>query len=155
MKQFKHSKSNLIVAQNEIFYPFHVYCATVKNSTGHNVTFVIPASVVENSNDWKEIKDPLFVTDDFKPIYEGGECWYVNREFEVKHWKNIKQYRSGVEGYHYFSTEKLANDYSENNKLQFNIADIEVELTKWCVPGCGSNFKRIFCENLKEAKKSK
>jgi len=55
----------------------------VETNSGNNYkvsepkSFTIPKWIVENSSDWEEIEEPLFITEDGVEKFAGDSCYYI------------------------------------------------------------------------------
>lgn len=78
---------------------------------------------------WKEIKQPLFITEDKVEIFEDNIIlFYITNSWKISTFKYINEYCIGISskiGFDkYFSTEKAANEYILMNKPCLSILDV-------------------------------
>jgi hypothetical protein len=75
-------------------------------------------------------KNPIFLTDDGKDIFDGDKVWYVNKRDFYKSYFIASKTQSFFSGtMAYFLTEAAASDYIEKNKVLFTTED-GVEIKK-------------------------
>jgi hypothetical protein len=101
---------------------------------------------------WEKAKQPLFITNDNKAIYEGDEdYWRVTEDFNYYHVTNPSYHRWASEKY--FSTQEKAEQYIQDNKPCLSYNDVE----KVCILIYGREpYEQLINFNkLKELIKSK
>ena len=146
MKQYKHKYSKIMASRAGVGGPY------LMEGT---ITF-IPQEIVENGNDWEEIKPKLFITEDGIDIYVNDVCYGVNPlyysytgEFQ---WRSKEYFGDGKQvASKLFSTKEVAEEYILMNKPLLSINDI-INLQGLC-DGKFEDYHDI--NKLKELAKSK
>lgn len=75
------------------------------------------------------VKTPVLKTEDGVVKYNGDSVYYVNTDFELKHWKCIKD-MNPLTRMKYFHDESNACEYIVENKVAWSISDIRITLGK-------------------------
>ncbi len=80
----------------------------------------------EKANEYikEHTRKPVFVSADGKEMFEGDRIYYLNSKFET--YENPCNTVDGDNSYYkYFSTKEARQEYIDNNKPKFSLADIE------------------------------
>lgn len=120
MKKFRHkqSRDQVVELVTKKGYYQSIFTETV-----------LPGKYIENTNDWEEIKQPLFTTEDGVEIFEGDtkEIFFIhkNNDFSVKSTlKRECKLGSFSNNVLYFSTKKSAENYIKMNKPCLSLKDV-------------------------------
>ena len=132
MRKFRHKITGIT---GELLEDGHLHF--IRSDGKYSCQETLWKGFVENSNDWEEIKEPLFITEDGVEIFEGDIYWLatlngVFGELPLISHKNIdlKAFKKEVK---YFSTKESAEKYIEQNKPRFSVKDIENALHVKCL----------------------
>lgn len=105
----------------------------------------------------RKVKQPLFLTEDNVPVYEGDEVWWVfTTETSFGTWKPIKM---GAPKHHldnekYFSTEQAASQFCLLNKPCLSVNDV-IKVSEWYNRAYAHEFRRFKLFDLTELAKQK
>lgn len=114
MRKFKHEQTkNTADELGDTFY-------TVKKDK--TIICFIPDNMVENTQDWIEIKEPVFTTVDGIEVFEGDEYYSIATNSEI-----YKQTVSKTDWdfiSNTFSTYKSAQEYLDNNAPKYSLSEI-------------------------------
>ena len=116
MKRYKHKTTGDIA---ELEFDIRYYL--IKNEVH------IPSRLIENSNDWEEIKEPLFVTEDGVDVFKYDYFYYVSRD-GICYKGYARELSATNKEFKYFSTPEAAKKYIDQNKPKFSVKDIEEAL---------------------------
>lgn len=120
MKKFKHKKTGKIVEEKG-----KIFVTSFDINSG-KAQEIIPAWILENTNDWEEIieKPVLFTTEDGVDKNIGDEVWYVINDFSTIDKEIILSLDWDFENYKYFSTRKAAENYIKMNKPCLSLSEV-------------------------------
>jgi len=90
----------------------------------------IPKRFVENSCDWEEIKEPIFVTEDGVDVFEGDSIYTVSDNFQLLYTSFALKIDKTVRS---FAEKENAEKYIEDNQKKFSLSDIR-EAIKYVLP---------------------
>lgn len=133
MKRFKHKQTGHIATETHSEKNYKV---------SYPQNYTIPKWIIENSNDWEEVK-PILTTADGVDIFKSKEkvtlyTVWINKSYQdsfkylqkVKKDFNIEQsFQPNMVDWVWFFDEKKANEYIEKHKPKFSISDIEQAYT--------------------------
>jgi len=122
-RKFKSTITDWVAVEDDFVGQFNMYNA--KNEYEGNISFLM----VENSNDWVEIKqEPILVTEDGYDLYDKNEqIWFVfsgwpDDDFELDK-RSINQ-TCNLEKQCVFYKKENAEAYIERHKPRYNIKDL-------------------------------
>lgn len=87
----------------------------------------IPSYIVENSNDWVEVKEPLFVTEDGVNVFKYDYFYYVSK-YGICYKGYARELSATNKEFKYFSTPEAAKKYIDQNEPKFSAKDVEEAL---------------------------
>lgn len=146
MRRFKHKPSGKIFQEGECD------CYILD---GHQS---IPRYIVESGNDWEEMKEPVFITEDGVAFHSSDVHVYA---VHIRNWTSFRVkilstsffQNANHYGWKYFSTEEARLDYIVNHRPCLNFIDIRNALSIYGMSPTSSIY-RIIEEAIKEKLKA-
>lgn len=85
----------------------------------------LPLWVVENSNDWQEVKEPMFISYDGVEMYKGNDVYFVDN-FELLKMVYVVNdwFKTATPNYKRFSTKEAALKYIDLHKPEYSKSDV-------------------------------
>lgn len=129
MRKFRHIKTGLIATSLEIAGRVYKYDA------GQAASFYILEDMLENSNDWEEIKNLLVVTYDGVKLYEGDTyyCTHGNDDTTVREVvaDSSNTFYYSIKDVPVFAKKENAEKYIRDNEKKYSLNDMVNVANHW------------------------
>ena len=126
----------------------------IYNYNGGNFYSELPKHQVENLPEfWKEVKEPIFISDDGVEMFKGDNVYFVvNFELSTMIYVVNDWFKTATPDYKRFSTKEAALKYIDLNKPKYSKSDVIEALRKseyysvFVKPFCEEFIKHLFVE---------